>query len=542
MIFRNKLSKYLLATVSAGAMMLNTSAFANPDGATIIVGDVDISGIGSDHVIIDSNTDRAIVDWNQFSIGLGETTTINQVSDDAAILNRVTGGNVTEIFGTLESNGQVYLINENGILVGESGVVETNGVVLSTLDVSNSDFLGAGDMLFSEGIDAGNGIEIHGKIRSVSGGDIFILSREITIGETGEIDANGGYVGLGAGQEILLKPVDSGEGRISIRAGKGKIVNRGTVQGVVAELKAAGGNEYALAINNSGVVRAKGYTKRGGKILLGGGGKVRNTGKLIARKKVVIRSKVMIENKGLVKAGNGDKGGEIIFEAPEIVVGNGSFLDVSGALGGGRAFIGGGYQGSAVDHDGNAVDISENATNVIIESGAVISADATVSGDAGDVVIWSDDSTVFAGSVSATAVDGVGGDAEISGKRSLNLAGFGVDLAGSQGGGTLLLDPDDITVSAAGGSNTATGVNVILDDDIEALLNAGTNVEIKTGGAGGSTTVVGYTGGAGGSGDINFEAGTRILWSENNDDNALFTVSAANDINALDDVIIQNSG
>lgn len=543
MIFRNNLSKYLLATVSAGAMMLNTSAFANPDGATVIVGDVDIAGIGTSHVIIDNNTIRSVVDWDQFSIGTGEITTINQISGDAAILNRVTGGNVTEIFGTLESNGQVFLINENGILIGESGIVETNGVVLSTLNVSNSDFLGAGDMIFSQGIEVGGGIEIHGKIRSISGGDIFILSREITIGETGEIDANGGYVGLGAGEEILLKPIDSGEGRISIRAGKGKIVNRGTVAGVVAELKAAGGNEYALAINNSGVVRARGYSKKGGKILLGGGGKVRNTGKLLARKKVIIRSTKAIQNSGLVKAGNGNKGGEIIFEAPEIIVENGSLLDVSGALGGGRVFVGGGYQGSAYGHDGAAVDISENATNVIIESGAIISADATVSGDAGDVVIWSDDSTVFAGTVTASAVDGAGGDAEISGKHTLNLAGFTVDLAGSQGGGTLLLDPDDILVSAAGGSNTATGVNVILDDDIETLLNAGTNVTILTGGAVGASTVAGYAnGGGGGAGDINFEAGTRILWSENNDDNALFTVSAANDINALDDVIIQNSG
>jgi len=167
------------------------------------------------------------VDWNDFSIGLGETTTINQVTNDAAILNRVTGGNVTEIYGTLESNGQVFLINESGILIGASGVVETNGFVASTLDVSNSDFLGAGDMLFSQGVDAGGGIEVHGKIRSISGGDIFLLSREITIHEGAEIKSEGGYVGLGAGEEILLKPVDSGEGRISIRAGKGKIVNKG---------------------------------------------------------------------------------------------------------------------------------------------------------------------------------------------------------------------------------------------------------------------------------------------------------------------------
>ena len=126
MIFRNSLSKYLLTTVSAGAMMLHSSAFANPDGANVVVGDVDIVGVGTDHVIVNNGSDRAVVDWDNFSIGTGEITTINQNSENAAILNRVTGGNVTEIYGTLESNGQVFLINENGILVGESGVVETN--------------------------------------------------------------------------------------------------------------------------------------------------------------------------------------------------------------------------------------------------------------------------------------------------------------------------------------------------------------------------------------------------------------------------------
>ncbi len=379
MFFDKPLRHTLFTSVSVGAILMGSGAHANPQGGTVVTGDVNIGGVGTDHVIIDNNSDKAIVDWQDFSIGVGETTTINQVTNDASILNRVIGNNPTEIHGRLESNGQVFVVNRSGILVGATGVVETNGFVASTLDLSNDDFLGAGDMLFSEGIDAGEGIEVYGKIRSVSGGDIFLLSREITIHEGAEVDANGGYVGIAAGQEILLKPVDSGDGRISIRAGKGKIVNAGTVAGVAAELKAAGGNEYALAINNTGVVRATGVRRSGGRVLLGGGGKVRNSGRIVSRKKVVVRSKKKIINSGTVVAKDSasGKGGEVVFESPDIEIETTSLIDVSGALGGGRAFIGGGYQGSQQDRDGNAVDISENAQTVTVANGAKFDASAT---------------------------------------------------------------------------------------------------------------------------------------------------------------------
>ena len=149
-------------------------------------------------------------------------------------------------------------------------------------------------------------------------------------------------------------------------------------------MKAAGGNEYALAINNSGVVRATGVSKRGGRVLLTAGGKVKNSGRVRATKRVRIKSRKKIRNTGVVQAKQ-----EIIFEAPEIEIAAGSLLDVSGALGGGSVFVGGGYQGTNTDWDGNIIDIEENAANVVIEAGAEINASATESGDAGQIVIWS---------------------------------------------------------------------------------------------------------------------------------------------------------
>ena len=204
-----------LVGVSVVALVAASSALANPLDPTVVTANVGIIGVGTTNVTINNNTLRSIVNWGDFSIGVGEKTTINQIAPNAAILNRVIGNNVSQIYGQLNSNGQVYLINEHGIVVGASGVVDTNGFVASTLNVSNTDFIGNGNMLFKQTIQGAGGIKVYGTIKSVSGGDVFLLSREIEIGETGKINT-AGYVGLGAGEELLLKPVDSGDGCISI--------------------------------------------------------------------------------------------------------------------------------------------------------------------------------------------------------------------------------------------------------------------------------------------------------------------------------------
>lgn len=522
----------LLASASVFAIASGGAGWANPMDPTVVSGDVDITGLGTELVIIDNNSNRAIIDWDQFSIGLGETTRINQLGAGAAILNRVTGSNLTEIYGSLVSNGQVYLINEKGIIVGAEGVIDTSGFVASTLATTDADFLGGGEMVFSG--TGGGGISVLGKIRSVTGGDIFLLSREIEIGAEAEIE--GGYVGLGAGEEILLRPVDSGDGRVSVRAGKGRITNKGQVAGVVAELRAAGGNEYALAINNEGVVRATGASTSGGRVMLTAGGAIGNSGKVTARKEVVVRSTKAITNSGTVTARDEEtqKGGTLIFEAPEVTLEAGSLLDVSAALGGGRAFVGGGYQGKAQDHAGNAVDI-RNALTVTVAEGALIDASASA-GAGGEIVIWSDDATNFAGDIKANAGAGKGGDAEVSGKRTLVFNGTS-SLVGTKGLGTLLLDPGTVRIVKNSANPPGDMANTWTDLEIQNLLSS-QNVSITTTAANGSN---------GTDGDIIIDAGVGIFWGAVSDGNgnwfnAELSLEAQRDITALGDVQIQNYG
>ena len=163
----------------------------------------------------------------------------------------------------------------------------------------------------------------------------------------------------------------------------------------------------------------------------------------------------------------------------------------------------------------------------MVQAGAVINASSS-QGDAGEVIIWADGSTEFAGTLNASSDAGAGGFAEVSGKQTLNIAGISVDLAGVTSGGELLLDPTDITITAG----ATVGVNQISDAFIEANLNAGTNVTVST------------TSPDPDVGDIDIEAGVRINFTNSgiDNDNPTLTLTATNDINALDDIIIQNFG
>jgi len=278
---RKRISHSPLSGILAAGLILsslNPSLLrANPNGGAVAAGSAGISSHGST-LTITQGSNRAIINWQDFSISAGETTRFIQPSSSSAILNRVVGGNASQIHGTLQANGQVYLINPNGVLVGPGGVVNTGGFLASTLDLSDDAFLRGGDLRFSGNSNAS--VINLGSI-GASEGDVILIAR--TIENHGEIHAPKGTGSLAAGSEVLVKA--SGEERVFIEAGKGSVTNKGLIEGAAAEIKAAGGNEYALAINNEGTVRATGVVNSGGRIrLVANGGKIRQAGTLKATK------------------------------------------------------------------------------------------------------------------------------------------------------------------------------------------------------------------------------------------------------------------
>ena len=437
------MKRKFLAAFAAASLFVGLQpepAFANPQGGVVIGGDATatISGEGTANVIINQFAENAVINWQDFSVQLGELTRFVQPGANAAALNRVLGGNPSQLLGSLQANGQIYLVNPNGILVGSQGSIDSQSFIASTLDISNESFLGRANMTF-EG-DSRAAIENYGSINAL-GGDIFLFAHQVK--NEGTISALGGTVGLAAGNKIELRQVGNERIGVIIDNPTGEqtevgVDNQGVVEAASAEIKAAGGNVYAVAINNGGEVRAepKLVFEGGRMVIKSEGGTVVNTGTLDA-------------------SNDNGKGGSISVEGAQVGMAGDAVVDASGATGGGSVNIGGGFQGN----DSNF----ENALRTYVGPAVTINADATVDGDGGEIIVWSDEVTRYHGTLSATGSgSGAGGFAEISGYQNLVFQGAADVSAASGASGLILLDPSNVTIQTAGANDadlTATGID-----------------------------------------------------------------------------------
>ncbi|MEM6915291.1 MAG: filamentous hemagglutinin N-terminal domain-containing protein, partial [Verrucomicrobiota bacterium] len=322
-------------------LLLPGIAVANPNGATVRHGSVDIARSGN-LLQVHQHTQNAVIDWQSFSIQSGETTQFLQPGSSAAILNRVTGVSQSQIDGLLKANGRVLLVNPNGIVIGRGGRIDVGGFVASSLDVSNAEFLAGGDMTFRGGPNSGAVVNL-GSVRA-GDGDVFLFAPRVE--NAGSLSAPNGTIGLGAGSTVLLKA--TGSERIFIE-GEGTVVNSGSVAANLAELKAHGGNVYAMAIKNSGRVVATGVRRQGGQVFLTGrGGKVKNSGTISATRSNGSGGAVKVEAKDvelesatvITVEGSTGVGGVIDLFAESLVINDDVLVDASGATGGGTIFAG----------------------------------------------------------------------------------------------------------------------------------------------------------------------------------------------------------
>ena len=478
----------LVVSALLPAMTLSTNpVLANPRGGSVVHGNVKIGSGAGGNLQIRQNSNSAIINWESFSIDAGELTQFRQPDSNAAVLNRVTGGDPSAIHGALKANGKVFVINPNGILVGPGGTIDVHGLVLSTLDVDNGEFLAGGDMTFTG---VGENVTNMGRINGI-GGDVFLIGR--TVRNSGAISASSGTVGLAAGEEVLLTAQGNTGERLFVRAkgagvsGTG-ILNDGTIEGAAVELKAHG-NLFALAINNKGSIRATGAVNSGGKVFLRGpGGSVSNSGSIQATSSGVGNGgRTIIEAAyarvdGLIRSNDGHVritgtdevelggsvdvssshgvGGDVVVEGRAIAVGSTGMVDASGRSGGGRVRIGGGFQGSDAE--------VENAERVLINDGATLRANARESGRGGQLIAWSDGDTFFEGTISATGMTG-GGFVEVSGRDRLGFHGAVSTLSADGTAGTLLLDPTNGTVSSAAANTGGSPFNINAANLVTAL-------------------------------------------------------------------------
>lgn len=509
------------------------TASAAPAGEKVKVGSATFQrSPGS--LIVQQKTPRVLIQWQDFSIAPGEVTTFLQPSAKSIAVNWVNSGNPSKIYGSLEANGRVYLYNSSGILIGPGGQINAHQFVASTLLPKDGSFLKHARLRLSAEGDETGSIRNEGSINAL-GGNVVLLARNVE--NSGTISAPHGKATLAASPEIILQ--ERGANSIAVvtpvpapssaPAGTG-INNSGVIQATAAELTAAGGNIYALAINNGGTVRAQASTRRPAHIKLQtAGGAIQNSGTLSASGPAaggqiqVDAGAGSVHSSGEISA-RGEtadaRGGTVRVAGDHITLAAGSLVDVSGPAGGGTALLGGGAFGK---------DRSmRNARETMVEAGATIRADALTAGDGGMIVLWSDWITRFAGTASARggAQGGHGGSIETSSRVTLDLAPrTDVDASAPHGqGGVWLVDPTDITIVAQGGNLGSpfapTGnANTINAGDIENVLNTGTSVIISTSSAfNGSGNIVvdaPITKTAGGNASLTLTADGSIEVNEN---------------------------
>ena len=217
-----------LSAVSVVATLAFASAehaFALPTGEQVAAGQVSVQRADVRSMTVQQGTPSAIVNWQGFSIGASEAVRINQPSAASVILNRVVGANPSEIFGALRANGKVFLVNPSGVLFAPSASVDVGGLVASTLDIANEDFL-AGRYRF-----AGNGgaVTNQGRLHAADRGTIALLGAQVS--NTGTIEAKLGTVALAAGNKISLD--FAGDGLTNIRIDEAALEARVAAGGVI---------------------------------------------------------------------------------------------------------------------------------------------------------------------------------------------------------------------------------------------------------------------------------------------------------------------
>ncbi len=280
---RGRRKSLMLGTVLAFAMILTSPVCAQgvklPSGGQVAAGQASVATSG-DSTTITQSSGKAIINWTDFSIGRGGTVQFD--NGTGATLNRVTGGSVSSIDGLLSATGSVYLINPNGVIIGKSGVVRTDGsFVASTLDLGDAAFLKGGDLTF-DGASSAAVVNL-GKVGAL-GGDVALIAAHVE--NQGTLAAANGSIGLLAGHQVLMRDqsVDGGKFAVLVGGADTSVTNTGAITAAAVELRAAGGNIYALAGNTRGVINATGVTTKDGRVFLtaGDGGSVTVSGTQIA--------------------------------------------------------------------------------------------------------------------------------------------------------------------------------------------------------------------------------------------------------------------
>lgn len=250
-------------------------AWALPQEGSVTHGASSISQPNANTMHINQTTPKSIINWQGYSIGTGQTVQYFQPNSGSISLNRVTGVAPSEIFGQLLANGQVWVINPNGLLVGEGASINVGSFLSSTLNITNEGFIN-GNYTFINTTGSLSSISNSGNITSAQSGYVVLISPSIT--NEGNISSNLGKAYLVSADEVTLN--FAGNDLIGFTIDKAAaasalgINNSGTItaDGGQAILSArVAGDILKSVVNNTGIIQAQTIGERDGRIYLLGG-------------------------------------------------------------------------------------------------------------------------------------------------------------------------------------------------------------------------------------------------------------------------------
>jgi filamentous hemagglutinin family protein len=450
-----------------------------PTDPTVVHGSAAFNTIG-DHMTVTSSP-GTILDWQSFSIGANHGVYFQQPDAASQVLNRVIGDDPSQILGSLGSNGAVWLINSHGVLFGQNARVDVAGLVTSTLDISNIDFLAGKYSFVAAGGHAGQ-VANQGDLRTSFGGRVWLLGDQVR--NEGVIQTPGGHIVLAAGKSLEL--VDSGAPNVIVRvtAPENEVANLGSL------VSTLGGSVdlHASIVNQQGIVRADSIgTDEAGRVVLkasqglnitensvtraeggsvsmsagtttylaglvdvskaaGTSGSIQlNTGRLEGTTTGGLLADgeqgghIRVEGDGMVgfssrlSATGSVQGGTVDVTGANVYLLNAD-IDSSGGSHGGAIHLGGGWQGGgSLPH----------AREVLVGVGSEIKANGgtsgNISGKGGEIAVWSTQSSQHYGLLQALN----GGRIELSSQGEVRQTG--ALQAGL--GGMVLFDPKNIIIT-----------------------------------------------------------------------------------------------
>lgn len=396
------LSRLLTWSVAAVCCLPLQGALAVPAGGQVVAGNAAINSTRPGAIQVQQISDSAVIDWQSFSLSASERVQFS-VPNQGITLNRVLGNQASQINGQISSNGTLFFVNPNGLFFGKQASVSAEKLLLATGNIANDDFM-QGRYAFSHGqADIVNEGQLNGKT--------WVSLIAPSIHNLGNIESTG-QVNLISASDYTLNYADGSLFSFSVPkdAVNAIIDNSGSLKGGQVQLNAKA--IYALnnqVINTTGIIQA-------------------TSASVNALGEVVLRA----DDQHSVLVESAISADAIEITGQTVVLGNQAKLSAPG----GRVKVGGDWHGQ-----GNLLA----ADKVLVAPNAVI--DVSSATQAGEVVIWSQQQTLFYGHIQAQGGQ-QGGQVEVSSKGTLQFAGL-VDLSGALAG-SLLLDPNNITITNLG--------------------------------------------------------------------------------------------